>query len=213
MENSEKVYQCDTCDKHYALKNSLKRHVRKHHSSSSSSSSNTEFARHIPENSPVHYKNVGPENGETKSTRKEIATYRLAPNVYLREFSYDRFTLQKESCSVLLCKGELKQIQDISDPVMVCMEEFKEGKQIKFIQNLGKEAFLSVQTPYRCVDIRKFWVVPDTEQLHGTKIGVPLTFSEFKRLLDVLKKNIFTAEEESCSDDNDSGEDQNSDVV
>ena len=139
--------------------------------------------------------------------RKEIATYRLAPNVYLREFSYDRFVLQKGSHTVRLFKGELKQIQDISDPVMVCMEDFKEGKQIKFTQNLGKEVFLSVQTPYRCIDIRKFWVIPDTEQLHATKIGVPLTFSEFKRLLDVLKK-IFSqegGEEESFSDDGSNG--------
>ena len=122
--------------------------------------------------------------------RKEIATYRLAPNVYLREFSYDRFVLQKGSHTVRLFKGELKQIQDISDPVMVCMEDFKEGKQIKFTQNLGKEVFLSVQTPYRCIDIRKFWVIPDTEQLHATNIGVPLTFSEFKRLLD--EEDFFT---------------------
>ena len=95
-----------------------------------------------------------------------------------------------------MCKGELKQIHDISDAILECIEDFKEGKQIRFIQNLGKDVFLSVQTPYRCVDIRKFWVIPDTEQLHATKIGVPLTFSEFKRLLDVLKKKIFTQEEE-----------------
>lgn len=34
-----------------------------------------------------------------------------------------------------------------------------------------------------CVDIRRFFKIPSTQQLQRTKVGVPLTFAEYEALV------------------------------
>ena len=164
-ENNEETSK--TCDK-----NILRRKKTKTHSA-------TPYTRTIPEADnekkekeiETVYNLVDMDMIELPfAEKKQRNVYRLAVNTYLREFDHDRFVLQKGQHSVMLCKGELQHIVDIAQAVIEGMEDFSDGKQVKYSQNLGKEVFLSIQTPYRCVDIRKFWVIPATKQLHPTKI-------------------------------------------
>jgi len=80
------------------------------------------------------------------------------------------------------------------------LEEFMEGKNIKFTQHLGENVYVTLQTPYKCVDIRQFWIVPGTEQLHPTKIGIPLTFQEYGNLMKLVEQKIFGGQSNQCED-------------
>ena len=83
-------------------------------------------------------------------------------------------------------EGEMKQLVDIRQTVDSAIKDFLLDKEVKFTQHLGGLIYVSVQTPYYSVDVRKFWIVPETDKLHPTKIGIPMTFDEYRCLLGCL---------------------------
>ena len=119
---------------------------------------------------------------------KKMEHTALGSNCYLREFSEDIYYLQKGEHTIRLLKPELKQLMDLKPCISVCMKDYLHGKKVKFTQNLGQDIYVSLQTPYRCIDVRKFWIVPGTEQLHPTRIGIPLNFTEYFNLIRVLEE-------------------------
>ena len=127
-------------------------------------------------------KNV--KEAETKKMEHTV----LGSNSFLREFSENIYYLQKGEHTIRLMKPELKQLMDLKPCISVCMKDYLHGKKVKFTQNLGQDIYVSLQTPYRCIDVRKFWIVPGTEQLHPTRIGISLNFTEYFNLIRVLEE-------------------------
>ena len=80
----------------------------------------------------------------------------------------------------------MKQLVDIRQTVDSAIKDFLLDKEVKFTQHLGGLIYVSVQTPYYSVDLRKFWILPETDKLHPTKIGIPMTFDEYRCLLGCL---------------------------
>ena len=83
---------------------------------------------------------------------------------------------------------ELRQLLDTKPLVDNCIQEYLDGKKVKFLQNIGKDLYLIIRYPYRCVDLRKMWTIPNTDQLVSTKFGIPLAFTEYKELNNVLEE-------------------------
>lgn len=126
---------------------------------------------------------------ETDPKKKEHIA--LGPSSFLRQFSEDIYYLQKGEHTIRLMKPELKQILDLKPCISACMKDYLHGKKVKFTQNLGQDIYMSLQTPFRCIDVRKFWTIPGTEQLHPTRIGIPLNFTEYFNLITVLEEKEF----------------------
>ena len=80
----------------------------------------------------------------------------------------------------------MKQLVDIRQTVDSATKDFLLDKEVKLTQHLGGLIYVSVQTPYYSVDLSKFWIVPETDKLHPTKIGIPMTFDEYRYLLGCL---------------------------
>ena len=80
----------------------------------------------------------------------------------------------------------MKQLVDIRQTVDSAIKDFLLDKEVKFTQHLGGLIYVSVQTPFYSVDLRKFWIVPETDKLHATKIGINMTFDEYRCLLGCL---------------------------
>ena len=59
------------------------------------------------------------------------------------------------------------------------------GEDIDFIQNLGRNKFVSVNSNHLCADIRMFFK-SQTGKLRATKRGVALNLSELRKLKDFL---------------------------
>ena len=119
---------------------------------------------------------------------KKMEYTALGSNSFLRKFSEDIYYLQKGEHTIRLLKPELKQMLDLKPCISACMKDYLHGKKVKFTQNLGQDIYMSLQTPFRCIDVRKFWIVPGTEQLHPTRIGIPLNFTEYFNLIRVLEE-------------------------
>ena len=119
---------------------------------------------------------------------KKMEYTALGSNSFLRKFSENIYYLQKGEHTIRLLKPELKQMLDLKPCISACMKDYLHGKKVKFTQNLGQDIYMSLQTPFRCIDVRKFWIVPGTEQLHPTRIGIPLNFTEYFNLIRVLEE-------------------------
>ena len=76
----------------------------------------------------------------------------------------------------------MQQLVDIRQAIEGAIGNFLNNKEVKLTQHLGGLIYVSVQSPYYSVDVRKFWIVPDNNKLHPTKIGIPLTFDEYRCL-------------------------------
>lgn len=89
--------------------------------------------------------------------------------------------------SLKLNVEQLSHLQSLEAAIRSAIEDFGSDKPVKYFQNLEHEVYVGVQTPYTCVNIRKFWTVPETLQLHPTKVGIPLSFQEFETLMNVIE--------------------------
>ena len=66
-----------------------------------------------------------------------------------------------------------------------CIEKRKSGDvQAELVICLASQLKLSISKGYKLVDIRKYWVPPDSSKEVPTKLGVSLKFAEFRRLFD-----------------------------
>lgn len=197
---AEKVVTCSECKKAYASKKSLKRHMKKH-------SPQTPYVRKIPSNSPLHYKDMTEkqqqqqeeppshynfiQTQQTTTTSEADMEFPLGANTNIFRYFKDIYILRKGEDVMRIHVPELRQLLDIKPSIASCIHDYLEGKKVKFVQNLGEDLYVGIQSPYRCVDLRKFWIIPNTEQIFPTKMGIPLTFTEYEELVNVLEKNIF----------------------
>lgn len=186
MELSEKAFSCDQCEKRYGKKHHLTRHKASKHSTEAAS-----FTPSCPEGSPVEYKDAD----TTKDTGKFpclVATeliFGLSDRVRLRKNDHiDFYLLEKGTIRLTIAEKELKELMKHEAEINTCILELQYKKELRYLQHLGENIHVSIQNPYNCVDIRQFWTIPHTEQIHPTKIGIALKVSEFWCLMKLLKQ-------------------------
>ncbi|XP_033727851.1 uncharacterized protein LOC117317161 [Pecten maximus] len=199
----QKVFiKCEDCAKSYRSKKSVKRHVRTKHGSKKP------YTLSKVDNSPIEYK-----EGNTHNNIDQLQTYEeqtqtedddenereFNPVIYDVETVYslgnatflrinsDCALLQKRITTLKLTFEQMVLIEELSPAIHSCIQDFKDNKSVKYLQELGNDVFIGIQTPYVCVDIRKFFKIPATDQIHPTKIGIPLSFVEFESLVNHIK--------------------------
>ena len=87
----------------------------------------------------------------------------------------------------------MRHLMDMKALVDSHIQDYLDGKKVKFMEKLSPNLYLVIRHPYKCVDVRLFWKIPDTEQLVATKIGIPLTFEEYRQWMEVLEKRVFSS--------------------
>ena len=189
-------FGCSECEKVYASKKGLRRHKKSHHSLQ------TTFVTNIPDNSPVHYKD-GIEEPPAHSFLLDKTSYPftiledktsfpLGENVCLYHYLKDIYILRKRQHMIRIHKPTMRHLLDIKSLIDSYIHDYLEGKKVKCMEHLSDNVYLIIRHPYKCVDVRLFWTIPNTEQLVATKFGIPLTFGEYRQWVDVLEKNIFS---------------------
>ena len=132
-----------------------------------------------------------PQTTVAKKTFKPIVfdtevIYSVGQNCYLRVNSMF-VLLQKRMTSLKLTFEQLVHLQELYPAINSTISEFKQNKEVKYFQDLEDDVYIGIQSPYSCVDIRKFWRVTETQQLHPTKVGIPLTFLEFEIFMKIVR--------------------------
>ena len=152
----------------------------------------TPYVCNIPSNSPIHYKDKTsdeePPNFLLTPTRESETEFPLGKNTYIFQYFKEIYILRKGKDMIRIHEPELRQLLDTKPLVDSCIQEYLDGKKVKFLQNIGKDLYLIIRSPYRCVDLRKMWTIPNTDQLVSTKFGIPLAFTEYKELINVLEE-------------------------
>ena len=68
------------------------------------------------------------------------------------------------------------------------LKDFQEGKTVKLFMHLGSNVYLSVTNSYRVVDIRKWWIPDNEDELKPTRKGIALTFQEWQSLVNICNQ-------------------------
>lgn len=155
----------------------------------------TEVQTQIPEGSPVEYKNVDTIWETASPFPHLLATeliFALSDKLRLRKSDHIPFyLLEKGSLRLKIGEEELREVMKVEEQINLTILQLQYMyKDVTFKQHLGENIHVSIQTPYNCVDIRQFWVIPNTEQIHPTKTGIALQISEFWSLMKLLKELI-----------------------
>ena len=206
MGRSKKGFRCNICNKSYTRKFNLQRHKASIHSDETEKfkkkrcnicrryfTTNYSLQRHKARihSEETHSNNHGSQT-EQQPEQQKMAEFKenICETVYLSPYVRDIYILQKGDRSIRLHKQELLHILNMTPEIHECICDYIKGKTVQFQQNLGEDIYLSICTPYKCVNIRKFWTIPGTDQLLPTKIGIPLSFIEYYQLLKVLEKRV-----------------------
>ena len=212
-----KRFGCDLCDKAYTANHNLQKHKKSVHmqqiygipekeksqQQTAAAASPNKKQNQNQQTAAASCPDIKIENQNQQQQEQSMTTqprgddqsnetiFSLAENTYLRHYLQDIFILQKGEHSIRLHRQELFHIYNMAPAINDSICDFIEGKVIRFTQHLGEDIYLSVHTPYKSVDIRKFWIIPDTNQLHPTRIGIPLSFTEYYRFMEVLGRTVF----------------------
>ena len=65
------------------------------------------------------------------------------------------------------------------------VKQLETGQEVKFQERIGGKVYVSVTSPYKCVDLREYYWHPLLGE-RPTKKGIALRLHEFKRLLQLI---------------------------
>ena len=71
--------------------------------------------------------------------------------------------------------------------VDIAVAQMERNEETFYRKHLGGNWLITVQTGFKCVDIRKFWLPEGATELRATRKGVSLTFPEYKELRNGLR--------------------------
>ncbi|MES9971550.1 MAG: transcriptional coactivator p15/PC4 family protein [Candidatus Thiodiazotropha sp.] len=108
--------------------------------------------------------------------------------VHLRELVF------KDNCPIPTSKGIALTLERCNElfkslPMLdIHVEELSRNESSTFFRNhLGGNWFVTVQSGFNCVDIRKFWLPENAQDICASRKGVSLTFDQFRELKSGLR--------------------------
>ena len=120
--------------------------------------------------------------------KSEDMEFPLGENTYITRYFKEIYILRKGSELIRIHETKLRLLLDMKMIVDYCLQNDMQEKQVRLVHHLGDGLYIIVQSPYQYVDLRQFWVLPNTGELFPTEIGILLTFTEYKELINVLEK-------------------------
>ena len=103
--------------------------------------------------------------------------------VHLRELVF------KDHCPIPTTKGIALTLERCNElfkslpEIDIHVQELERNETNTFYRHhLGGNWYVTVQSGFRCVDIRKFWLPDDAQEMCATRKGMSLTFDQFRDL-------------------------------
>ena len=109
-------------------------------------------------------------------------------NIHIRYWSENKPTKN----GVTLTPQRWLELYKCLDDLTNTANEVQQGKSTQYTYHLGGNWYVSVDSNYPCVNIRRFWMPPGAESICATRNGITLSFLQFNEL-----KTAFTLVE-SC---------------
>lgn len=145
----------------------------------------------ITEAKPLEFKTVDTTEDKTDFPYLIATEFVFALSdrvIFKRSDKTDICLLQKGTIVLKIGGNELRELMRFEEEINTRILELQYAKDLRYLQHFGENIYVSIQNPYNCVDIRRFWNICHTEQIHPTKIGIALQVSEFWCLIKLLKE-------------------------
>ena len=120
----------------------------------------------------IEVKDFGHDNVEvvlSQSVYVDTSKYRKGDRPAMKEFT--------------LSLRRWQQLMMRIDDLQMAMTEHIDGKEVHFKHHLGRNNFVQVNSGFKVVDIRQFWLPEHTDQVQPTRKGIALKFDEFDTLI------------------------------
>ena len=94
---------------------------------------------------------------------------------------YEQNLLKKKEFSLTLRRFQqvLRSLEDIKQAV----KDHQDGKEVHYMKHLGANRYVQVNTGFRVVDLREFWLPEGKNTVQPTRRGIALKFEEFETLI------------------------------
>ena len=87
---------------------------------------------------------------------------------------------------LFLSHGAVECLRDFRVIILGELEAVSSGRGSGFNEDMGGMVFAKISPPVPLLDLRKHWTLPDTDDLHPTKIGVKLFIDQVSILMEYL---------------------------
>lgn len=107
------------------------------------------------------------------------STFNEATYIHVRKLARENIPTREGISLTLQRCNELFMSLPYLDEAVQTMEQ---NQETCYRRHLGGNWYVTVQSGYNRVDIRKFWYPEDSKDLRATKKGVSLTFDQYREL-------------------------------
>ena len=76
-----------------------------------------------------------------------------------------------------------QQLMSRIDDIQIAVTEHSAGKEVHFKHHLGRNNFVQINSGFKVVDLRQFWLPDGTDRIQPTRKGIALKFDEFDTLV------------------------------
>ena len=100
--------------------------------------------------------------------------YRGQLLIHIREYKEQDGLVLPTKKGICFSRKRYALFRDCLDDVSQQVESMKLNKPVNFSKHLGAKHFVVVRSGARCVNLRRFFVPPNTTKKVPTRIGIPL---------------------------------------
>ena len=121
----------------------------------------------------------------TNSVFVSVTRRRGVTNVHIRKYLLVEGKQSPSKSGAILKPIRWKTFTSRLDLIKKRVDDLDTDQDVDVRQHLGGNWYVSVTEGFNCVDFRQFWLPPGEDAVVGTKRGIALKISEFKRLVDL----------------------------
>lgn len=89
----------------------------------------------------------------------------------------------KNDKEYLLTLQRYQQLLESVEDIQKAVNDHKQGKDVHYMNHLGGNNYVQVNSGFKVVDVRKFWLPQGQIEVRPTKKGIALKFDEFDTLV------------------------------
>ncbi len=108
--------------------------------------------------------------------------------VHVRELKNERATPTRNGVTLTLQR--CNELYSIVPEITIRIDQLRRNEPTLYRRHIGGNWFVTMETGFNTVDIRKFWLPDNETSIRATRKGVSLTFNQF----DELKNGLRTIE-------------------
>ena len=102
--------------------------------------------------------------------------------IHIRELAFRDNQPLPTAKGIALTLLKCNELYTCLPPLDIEVAQLKRNKTTFLRRHLGGNWFVTVQSGFNCVDIRKFWLPENTKEICATRKGISLTFDQYEEL-------------------------------